>query len=216
MHYRCSRALLVLISALACSLSQAEPVIGQTIPPLSIETYGELVMDSERDEVVYAPWSTENFKTKPEMHAVMYLPAAFSANSSNVPYTEMLGTPEIRERSDYIRSTTILNIDTGGWGGPEMVLGPIRYTKRKRPYATLVADADGQAIAAWGLNDPRAIMVLDQHGTVLFYGEGELSAGQLQEVERLLREGADAIMSDQEGQAELPATAEHTEATEAS
>lgn len=209
MHYRCSRALAFLIGIVACNLAQAEPIVGQTIAPLTIQTYGELVLDTEQDEVVYAPWSSECFSSAPQMHAVMYLPATFNADNINVPYTEMLDSKPIRTRRAHIRTTTILNVDTSGWGGPELVLGSIRYSKRKHPDATLVADADGQAIRAWGMQDTVAIMVLDQHGTVLFYAEGELSATQVAQVGSLLRDGVDAIIS-----AESQGTPESTQQNE--
>ena len=58
-----------------------------------------------------------------------------------------------------------------------------------------MADSNGQVHAAWGLGHDIAIMVINQDGVVQFYGEGELSAEQVEEVGRLLSQGADAIMN---------------------
>ena len=199
MPYRYSKVLLLALGILANTGALAEkPLKGQEISDLTINKYGELVMDVALDDVVYKPWSTHSFKTVPQMHAVLYFAATFGASRINTSFSEALESLEDTEYGPFIRPTTLMNVSEAGWGGPEIVLGQMTYEKRRNPERVIIADSNGQSLEAWELAPgSSAVIVLDQHGTVLFFGEGELNDSQFNEAINLLTDGAAAIKNRQ-------------------
>ncbi len=196
MHHNWNITFLSLL-LLASSWALAEkPLIGQKLSPITIERFGELVLDTKADDIIYKPWNSSTFEKTPKMHAILHSAATFGASRLNAPFLDYLQGPDLGDLKPFIQFTYILNVNETGWGGPEIVLGQWKFEKRRKPENIIVADSNGQTAKAWQLEDGlSAVIVLDQHGTVVFFHEGELSESGLAEAVQLLREGSDAIQN---------------------
>lgn len=165
----------------------ADISMGEHLPPLNIESQGELVL--EGSTIGYQPWHSSVFSTSksPRVHIVQYLAARMAASKINEPFTDKLD--EIQLPKDKHLVTTIINTNDAMWGTVGFVLGELESNKSKHPHASMVADQHGLGAKAWSLSPKNsAIIILSPCGKVLFFHEGALSAQQLTDVIALIEQ----------------------------
>ena len=165
----------------------AEISIGEHLPPVNIESQGELVLNGST--IDYQPWHSSVFSTAqpPRVHVVQYLAARMAASKINEPFTDRLG--EIKFPIDKHLVTTIINTSDAMWGTSGFVLAELESNKEKHPHASMVADQHGVGAKTWSLSlKNSAIIVLSPCGKVLFFHQGALSAEQLSDVIALIEQ----------------------------
>lgn len=170
-------ALLLSSSAIAGAIET-----GQTIPAISIEDKGELVI--EEGKVVYADWSSDSLTGK--VHVLQYMAGRMSASKVNEPFTDALEKLELS--LDYQQTTTIINLDDSMFGTSGFVNSELKSNKKKYPFSTIVADKRGTGASRWQLDEASsAIAVLSPAGKVLFFKDGALSTEEIDRVIALIQ-----------------------------
>jgi uncharacterized protein len=178
-------ALIRFVSALAIFLAwtpgfAAGPQPGNSLPLLTIEDRGELVLES--NEIHYQPWSSE--RSPGTVHIVQYLAGTRSASGVFRPFTDEL--KNTFTFTDY-HVTTIINLDDALWGTGGLVVSEVESNKRQYPLATMVLDESGIGRKSWGLTKKgAAVFILDKEGTVLHLLEDTMSDQQLQHMLELV------------------------------
>lgn len=155
---------------------------GAPLPALSIADKGELV--KKGDGFSYQPWSSTSMAGK--VYVVQYLAARLTASKMNEPFTDALREANLPNEKHV--STTLINADDAMWGTSGMVDGELKSSLKKYPHASLVNDAAGAGLKAWGLKkESSAIIVLDKSGKVIFFKEGALTADEIKSTLALIQ-----------------------------
>ena len=184
-----SRIGFTLLSAsfLSASVALADGiVVGQKLPPLTIEDEGQMVFDYEMVDgaMTFKKGSKIKHKTfnsgelNGTVRSIYHLAARSGVDGINQPYIDALtaaNLPQYAPDSPY-KTITILNTDDALWGSSGVAIGMFEGSQKKLAHDYYVVDKKGRALEAWGL-EPKtsAVMVLDRDGTVLFFKEGKLS-----------------------------------------
>ena len=175
---------LLLACVLLCvpSLRALALAAGDTLPPLRIESPGEILL--ENDRFAYVPWDSSVLAGKRQV--LQYLAARMAARDLNRPFTDRLERSGIPLETYHV--TTIVNLDDALFGTRGFVVSELERNKRKYSLSTIVADADGTGRTAWGLKPKSsAILILDAAGRVLFFRDGAMSEQEIEQALELLR-----------------------------
>lgn len=175
-------AALLLSAALPLALA-APPQVGQTLPSLTIEDKGELILAG--DHIEFHPWQSDQLPAAmPQV--IQYLAARLSTSKINEPFTDALSVAGLD--AERYRVTTIINLDEALWGTSGFVIRELEKNKREHPHAVMVVDANGRGRATWDLEPANsAIILLNEAGTVQFFKQGALSEAEIEEVLGMLR-----------------------------
>ena len=162
-----------------------EIATGGRVPGLDIAALGELVISG--DDVAYRPWSYPQQPGK--VHIVQYMAATRSASKINEPFTDRIKT-DLPQGA--FLSTTILNLDEAMWGTKGLVVSELKSNKSQFPNAVLVADEAGAGLRQWQLEkENSAVIVTDAAGTVLFFKQGAMSAAEIDNTLKMIRQYID-------------------------
>ncbi|MGB1906130.1 MAG: YtfJ family protein [Spongiibacter sp.] len=169
--------LLATASALGSALE-----LGDTLPPVKIPTKGELIL--QNDSIHYTPWSSE------QIHAgtpalVFHLAARLSSESIIDPLRTRLKEVDYPEGS--FQSVSVINLGDAMWGAAGLAASAMSKNKKETPSATLVADDDNRALAAWGLQSKTvAVILLNAEGRIVYFHEGSLSEADIETIITML------------------------------
>jgi YtfJ family uncharacterized protein len=178
-----SGVLVIFISALAVT-TQAQVVVGESIPALQINEPGELMLEGE-DTIVYRPWSTDFLVGK--VHMVQHLAGRLGVKDMNKPFTDALGARDFS--ADHFYSTTIINLDDTMFGTSGIVNGQLKGNKIKYWYSSIVADREGDSAKTWRLKPKHsAVIVLSPDSRVLFFKDGQLDENDIANVLALIEQ----------------------------
>jgi uncharacterized protein len=177
------RWLLLVLLMFVRPLQAFEP--GMELPVIEVGKPGELHL--EQDSIRFAPWRSAAVQSK--VHVIQYMAARLSAKSINEPFTDRLKDSGIP--LEHYHMTTVVNLDDAMMGTRGMVLAELEQNKKRFYRSSIVADADGVGLAAWGLR-PRssAIIILGADGRVQFFRDGALSATEIEQAMQLVQAAA--------------------------
>lgn len=169
-------AVTVLASALASIAAHADT---RTLPPLTIDTRGELLLDAQ-GEVRYQAWQLESLPATARAGLLMVLPARPSSRKNLRLFEDAM-----RTRNDDVRglvSTTIVNLDDATFGAGMMVEGKLSEEKKLKPSAHLVVDEEGAARKALDLPEGDIHVLLhDCRGQIVNHHQGAFTSEQVQQ-----------------------------------
>jgi len=164
--------------------------VGDTLPPLRVEDLGELQIEGE--SIRYAPWQSDALTGK--VQVVQYMAARLSAKSVNEPFTDRLRDSGIP--FDRYHMTTIVNLDDALFGTRGMVMGELEKNKKRYFRSSIVADARGLGLKAWGLaSGTSAIILLGTDGRVHFFREGSMTQDEIAGALEFVRDGGKAAVA---------------------
>lgn len=171
---------------LACSPLFAHAhnlTIGQPVPAVNIEQYGELILD--QDEIHYQTWHSQDMLGK--VRVIQAIAGRSSAKELNAPLIEALVQAKFPEQS--YQTTTIVNQDDAIWGTGSFVKSSAQDSKKDFPWSSIVLDEEGNVAATWQLApESSAIIVQDKEGKILFVQEGKLNAQAIEQVLTLIKQ----------------------------
>lgn len=175
--------------ALACAPSMAGVTVGQKLPDLTIAEKGVMVPATRLEngrmvlaakEIAYRPWKLSEGTGR--VRTIYHLAARLGIEDVNQPYIDAIiaaKLPEFLPDSPY-KTVSILNFADCAWGVAGIASGKFEKSQREHPHALYVADQQGAARSAWGLQPKQtAVIILDKDGTVLFFKEGKLSPEEI-------------------------------------
>ena len=154
---------------------------GQRVPPVGIADRGELILDN--DKFSYKPWNSAQLAGK--VRVVQHIAGRTSAKEKNANLVEAIKAAKFPH--DRYQTTTIVNTDDAIPGTSMFVRSSIESNKKLFPWSQFVVDSDGLVRKAWQLDESSsAIVVLDKEGRIQWSKDGELTAGEVQQVIALL------------------------------
>jgi YtfJ family uncharacterized protein len=179
--------LLTIATFFAASAALAEGiVVGETLPPVTIEETGQMVFDYDVVDgvMIYKKGSKITHKTfnsddlKGKVRSIYHLAARGGTEDINQPYIEALTAaqlPQYEPDSPY-KTTTILNTDDALWGTSGVAVSMFEGSQKKLAHDYYVVDSEGMALNKWGLQPKNsAVILLDRDGKVLYFKEGKMS-----------------------------------------
>lgn len=176
---QCLRWLLGGFLLLGISGTQASSPLtaGQPLPPLHIESQGELLLQDGRRQ--FQSWHSDSGLGQPQV--IQYMAARVSTSKLNEPLTDALKSAAFPPGT--VRVTTILNLADAAWGTRGFVLGELESNKKKHPEAVLVADEAGAGLQQWQLAAKNsAIAVVAPDGAIALFHEGPLDSAGIDQV----------------------------------
>ncbi len=181
-------ALLFFFSLLAVSV-QAGIKVGEILPSLSIEKYGELMLEGE-DTIYYQPWNTAQLENKVQI--IQYLAGRMGTRDMNKPFTDVLGVQDFS--MDYHHTTTIINLDDTLFGTAGIVNSQLKKNKIKYWYSSIVADKKGEGASVWELEPKNsAIIILSSDYRVIFFKEGQLTEEEISFVVAMIEQQIEQV-----------------------
>ncbi|WP_114766564.1 YtfJ family protein [Vibrio rhodolitus] len=174
----------LLALAIACSpmfASAHNLTVGETLPSVDIAAHGEILV--KNNDMVYQAWSSNDMLGK--VRVVQAIAGRSSAKEMNAPL--MAAITASKFPTDSYQTTTIINQDDAIWGTGSFVKSSAEDSKVEFPWSSMVLDEEGVAANKWQLAaESSAIVVQDKQGKILFVKEGQLSAGEIQQVLELI------------------------------
>lgn len=175
------------IALLLCTaplFAQANSIqVGKGIPAVSVEKGGEIFI--ENDTPSYLPWNTKLMLGK--VRVIQAIAGRSGAKALNAPLMAAITKAEFSEES--YQTTTIVNQDDAIWGTGSFVQSSAEDGKKDFPWSSMVLDEDGVAAQQWQLTpESSTIIVQDKTGRVLFNKTGELSAEEITQVLKIIKQ----------------------------
>ncbi|MBV7298881.1 YtfJ family protein [Enterovibrio paralichthyis] len=169
---------LALATALISTFASANNITnGQALPEVSVEKYGELILNG--DKIAYQAWDTDLLPGK--VRVIQAIAGRSSAKEMNAPLMDAILAAN--PPRDKYQTTTIINQDDAIWGTGGFVKSSAEDSKKEFSWSSLVLDADGRAANAWNLKEESsAIIVLNKDGKAQFVKEGALSQDEIAQV----------------------------------
>ncbi|CAM2961153.1 YtfJ family protein [Vibrio mytili] len=179
-----TKTLLPLLLSLSSPLAFAHNLsIGDTVQPVSVNAYGEIVMQGEG--VAYQPWTTQQMLGK--VRVIQAIAGRSSAKEMNAPLMSAITQAKFAEEN--YQTTTIINQDDAIWGTGSFVKSSAQDSKKTYPWSSMVLDENGNVAQAWDLQpESSAIIVQDKQGKVLFVKEGALTQSEIEQVIKLIKQ----------------------------
>lgn len=162
------------IGAMALSTSLFALDTGSTLPSISIESKGEIILKAQ--DPSYQNWNSEQLKGK--VRTIQHIAGRSSAKKINQPFIEAIKAAQL-DPSRY-QTTTIINLDDAIFGTASIVKKKAETKKAEYPHSSIVVDEKSSAIEPWGLShESSAIIVLDEEANVLFFKDGALTPDEI-------------------------------------
>lgn len=181
MTLRSALALTVLLLPLMASAHNFEK--NQRVPAVGVADKGELVLDN--DKFSYKNWNSAQLAGK--VRVLQHIAGRSSAKEKNAGLIEAIKAEKFPH--DRYQTTTVINTDDAIVGTGMFVRSSIENNKKQYPWSQFIVDSTGVVKKAWQLEDGgSAIVVLDNTGRVRYAKDGSLTAEEVQQVMRLLRE----------------------------
>ena len=154
---------------------------GHRVAPVGVADRGELILDN--DKFSYKNWNSAQLPGK--VRVVQHIAGRSSAKEKNAALVEAIKSAGLPH--DRYQTTTIVNTDDAIPGTSMFVRSSIESNKKLFPWSQFVVDSDGLVRKAWQLDESSsAIVVLDKEGRIQWSKDGELTAGEVQQVVALL------------------------------
>lgn len=151
--------------------------LGSSLPTVEVSSKGEILL--EGGKTVHGTWSTAQLPGK--VRVVFHLAGRSSAKEINEALVEALKKAELPHET--YQTTTIVNTDDAVFGTGAIVAMMVENGKKEFPWSSVVVDAKGTVLKAWGLKkESSAVAVLNKQGQVLFTKDGALSADEVASV----------------------------------
>lgn len=170
----------LLFFSLCASVQAGALVIGEPIPPLKIESLGEIQLSD--DDIVYTPWSLQH----PDIvHVLQYMAGTMSASKLNEPFTDAL-----QQGIDYslFYVTTIIDLDDSTWGTRGFVRREVEKNKRRYPLSSLILDDRGSGRKTWQLERKTStIVIADVNGSIIYIKHGAMTEQEIEQALNLIR-----------------------------
>ena len=154
-----------------------------TLPPLTIKSYGEIVLDDSSTDRLddntakFVPWSSEQLTGTVTLLQV--LAASQKAADLNKRYLDQFSARF--ENNNNVDSATIIVSDNIPRMLGSFVKKEIKKNKLLHPRAIMVNDKQALSRSAWQLPETMAIIILlDHRGIIQHYHEGQLTPDQEQ------------------------------------
>lgn len=180
------RSLLFGLAALLCAAIGHALEPGKPLPPLRVESMGEILLEGER--MRYAAWNSAGLQGAP-VQVIQYMAARLSSKSMNQPFTDRLKASGFPPDSYHV--TTIVNLDDALFGTRKFVLSELEANKRRYYLSSIVADEHGLGLAAWQLAPKSsAIIILGSDGHVRFFRDGPMSEAEIEAALQLVAPAA--------------------------
>ncbi len=172
--------------------------VGEKLPLIDIEQKGFMVPEYDiKDgkmifkagtEINYKKWSSSELTGR--IGVVYHLAARSGSDEINKPFIDALiaaDLPEYLPESPY-KTTTILNTDDAFWGTSGIASGRFEASQKDVAYACYANDENGVAQKAWGLKTKgSAVIILDKDGTVLYFKDGKMTQGEIENAVKLIK-----------------------------
>lgn len=209
--------LMLPVFLLAAGIANAADIeVGEKLPDVNIQDKGMLVPDTkvvdgklvfpDGGEIDYRPWSSSELTGK--IRTVYHLAARIGIDNINAHYIDAIIAADLDEHGPdaLYQTVTVLNTDEALWGTTGLAHRRMENSQKEYPYAGYVIDAEGKALAAWGLESKSsAVIIVDENGEVLWYKDGKLTDAEVKEAVGIVEKEL----------AELKGGAEETEAADA-
>ncbi len=157
--------------------------LGQPVPSVSIDTYGELLF--EDGKIAYSPWKTQDMLGK--VRIIQAVAGRSKAKEMNAPLMSAITAAHF-PASDY-QTTTIINQEDAIWGTGTFVKSATESSKKEFYWSSIVLDKNGTLASHWHLQkESSAIIVQNKQGALLFVKEGALNEPEILKVIELVEE----------------------------
>ena len=156
-------------------LPQYEITVGEPLPPLLIEEYGEVIIVDEVD-IRYQPWSSDTVLNRVQL--IHYLAGRRSASKRQKNFSDQLEALELDFNKHHV--TTIINADDAFLGTSKLVASRLDNSKREYPQISVIGDKTGLGAHTWSLKRKgSAIIIVGADGTVLFFKQDKFSQQEI-------------------------------------
>ncbi len=194
------RILLLPLLLVAATLTQAAEInLGETLPAVSVQDKGRLLPEyeivenkmvfKEGTQIGYRPWTSKELTGK--IRTVYHLAGRIGMDNINQAYIDALIAANLPQKlpDALYKTITILNTDDALWGTSGLATSRMEDSQKVYPHAEYVIDAEGAALAAWGLQPKNsAVIIIDAEGKVLWFKEGKLTDEEVSEAVGLIKE----------------------------
>ncbi len=163
-------------------LPQHEIIVGEPLPPLVIEEYGELLINDE--EIHYQPWRSD--KALNRVHLIHYLAGRRSASKRHLNFNDQLEALKLDLAKHHV--TTIINVDDAFLGTSPFIAARLDDNKWEFPEFSIVGDKTGLGAHTWSLKRKgSAIIIVAADGTVLFFKQNKFKQDEIDSTLELLQ-----------------------------
>ncbi len=170
----------LLFFVLCANVQAGALVLGEPIPPLDIESMGE--MELSDDQIIYSPWSLQHPN---KVHVLQYMAGTMSASKLNEPFTDAL-QQGINYSLYYV--TTIINLHDSMWGTRGFVQREVEKNKRRYPLSSLILDDQGSGRTTWQIGKKTStIVIADGNGSIIYIKHGAMSEQEIEQTLDLIR-----------------------------
>lgn len=175
---------LVVTATFISAMASAHNIsIGQPLPAVSVDNYGELTLNG--DEIGYQPWASDKLTGK--VRIVQAIAGRSSAKKMIEPLVDAITAAKFPQ--DKYQTMTIINQDDAMWGTGSFVKSSAEDSKTEFHWSSFILDANGSVANAWGLRkENAAVIVVDSQGQVKFIKEGELNNKDVIQIISLIRD----------------------------
>lgn len=165
-------------------LPQYQIIVGEALPPLLIEEYGEVMLVDDK-EVSYQPWRSDKVKNRVQL--IHYLAGRRSASKRQKNFSDQLEALQLDANKHHV--TTIINAGDAFLGTSALVAGRLDNSKREYPQISVVGDKTGIGAHSWSLKPKgSAIIFVNAEGTVIFFKQDKFSQQQVDEALQLFED----------------------------
>ncbi|CAH0990511.1 putative protein YtfJ [Sinobacterium norvegicum] len=162
------KKILLSLSLLTASSALSALDVGETLPAVSINDRGELLL--EEKTIAFDSWSIDELDSS-KTNIIMYLAGRMSSDKMIRPFTDALEAENIS--LDKIHSTTIVNLDDSLWGTTGFVISEVKSNKQEHPEVTFVLEESGETLKKWQLDEgSAAIIILTNKGEIAYLKQG--------------------------------------------
>ena len=180
MNFKSCAALLLACSPAFAMAHNLE--LGQRLPSVSVNAYGEIVMQGEG--IAFQPWHDQLMLGK--VRVIQAIAGRSNAKAMNAPLMSAITAKHFP--TEHYQTTTIINQDDAIWGTGSFVKSSAQESKQDFPWSSMVLDEQGVVAQAWQLApESSAIIVQDKQGHILFIKEGELNTSDIEHVLTLIQ-----------------------------
>ncbi|MGC9422112.1 YtfJ family protein [Vibrio sp.] len=174
--------LTLLLSSYTLVTSAHNLMLGQPLPPVNVEKYGEVVLKGKDPQFV--PWSSTQLAGK--VRVIQALAGRSAAKEMNAPLMAALTAAQFPPQ--HYQTTSIINQDDAIWGTGSFVKSSAEESKKSFPWSSIVLDASGVVAQSWALPEKSStIIVLDKQGLVIYIKQGALNDDQINQVLTLIQ-----------------------------
>lgn len=164
-------------------LPQYEIILGEPLPPLFIEEYGEVIIVDDVN-IRYQPWSSNTALNRIQL--IHYLAGRRSASKRQKNFSDQLEALQLDFEKHHV--TTIINADDAFLGTSKLVASRLDNSKRDYPQISVVGDKTGLGAHTWSLKRKgSAIIIVGADGIVLFFKQDKFSQQEIDSTLELLQ-----------------------------